>query len=100
MAETNARMSTLEVGCLALVTESRGPAAPAGTTHFVQGWEPVCGSARVRFVFPGRGDQLGATCPECVQAVAVPKQRTASKPAPATRPSTRPAATTRARRAS
>jgi len=99
MPETNARMSAFEVGCLSLVAESRGTAVPAGTTHFVDGWDPLCGSERVRFVFPGRGPELGATCPECVQAVAVPRQRTSSKPSTA-RTSSRTTGTTRARRAS
>jgi hypothetical protein len=80
MAETNTGICTLEVGCLTLVPESRGAAGPADTTHFVQGWEPVCGSQRVRFVFPGRGHELGATCPDCVHAVAVPRPRTPAKP--------------------
>jgi hypothetical protein len=107
MAETKDRMSALELGSVTLVPGSRGSAAPAGTTHFVDGWEAVCGSGRVRFVFPGRGNDLGASCPECVQAVAVPRQRTATRASAATRtagraparPIARPAAS-RARRAS
>lgn len=103
MSETTARTTAFEVGCLTLVAESPGSAGPGGTTHFVDGWEPVCGSERVRFVFPGRSDQLSANCPDCVQAVrvpvGVPRQRTASKPA-ASRTASRAAGTTRTRRAS
>jgi hypothetical protein len=103
MAEMQTAQSAFEVGSVTLVAGLRGTAAPAGTTHFVDGWEPVCGSDRVRFVFPGRGVELGATCPECVQAVAVPRPRTASKASTTARPTARPAArpsTQRARRAS
>ena len=103
MAETNARMYALEVGCLSLLAEPAGSSGPAGVTHFVDGWEPLCGSERVRFIFPGRGDELGANCPDCVQAVAIPRQRTGSKAASksaTSRPSTRTAGTTRARRVS
>ena len=99
MAETHEHVSAFEVGCLTLDAPTAGPAGPGGTTHFVAGWEPVCGSDRVRFIFPGRGEEIGANCPDCVQAVAVPRQRTPSKSA-ATRTTTRAAGTTRARKAS
>ena len=80
MAATHARTSDFEVGSLTLVAVSRGSAGPGGTTHFVNGWEPLCGSDRVRFVFPGQGPELSANCPDCVQAVSIPQQRTAAKP--------------------
>src|SRR3954447_4463315 len=41
------------------------PAAPAGTLHLVDGWEPLCGGERVRFVFPGRQATGDDTCPAC-----------------------------------
>ena len=66
------------------------PAEPAGTLHLVDGWEPLCGGDRVRFVFPGRQVAGDRTCPACVQAT-LPKPRTAARPA------ARPAARSRAR---
>src|SRR3954471_18134295 len=44
------------------------PAAPSGTLHLVDGWEPLCGGERVRFVCPGRQAPGEATCPACVKA--------------------------------
>jgi hypothetical protein len=73
------RATVLEVGSALLAPSTQGPAGPAGTAHLVEGWEPVCGGERVRFVFPGREVDPATTCPECTQAVAVappvPRQR-------------------------
>src|SRR4051812_43909471 len=70
-----------------------GACAPAGALHLVAGWDALCGSGRVRFVFPGRAAADG-TCPDCVQATR-PKPRTATRPA--TRTATRAATRGRAR---
>lgn len=51
-----------------------GSAAPAGPLHLVDGWEPLCGAERVRFVFPGRAPEGDDTCPACVQAT-LPRPR-------------------------
>ena len=59
----------------------QGGSAPAGSLHLVDGWDALCGSGRVRFVFPGRV-AAEDTCPECVQA-------TRPRPRPAARPATR-----------
>lgn len=53
------------------------PALPAGTLHLVDGWEPLCGGERVRFVFPGR-QAADDTCPACVQAT-LPRPRAAAR---------------------
>jgi hypothetical protein len=53
------------------------PAVPAGTLHLVDGWEPLCGGARVRFVFPGR-QAADDTCPACVKAT-LPRPRAAAR---------------------
>jgi len=55
-----------------------GPAAPAGTLHLVEGWEPLCGGERVRFVFPGRHADAPETCPECLKA-SLPRPRPAAR---------------------
>jgi len=67
--------------------------APAGSLHLVDGWDALCGSGRVRFVFPGRV-AAEDTCPECVQATR-PKPRSTTRPA--ARPAARPATRSRAR---
>lgn len=92
MAATNTRTHALEVGSAQLAASPQGRAVPAGTTHLVEGWEPICGGGRVRFVFPGRVVDLPATCPDCAQAVAptsvpvpVPRQRAATRPTARTR---------------
>src|SRR3954470_2208044 len=54
------------------------PAAPAGTLHLVDGWEPLCGGERVRFVFPGRQAAGDDTCPACVKAT-LPRPRAAAR---------------------
>lgn len=54
------------------------PAAPSGTLHLVDGWEPLCGGERVRFVFPGRQAPGEATCPACVKAT-LPRPRAAAR---------------------
>lgn len=65
------RTATLHVGSRAVVSGgARGEAAPSGTVHLVDGWEPVCGGERVRFVFPGRTLDASAGCPACAKAVA------------------------------
>ena len=54
---------------------------PVGVTHVVHGWQPVCGEARVRFVFPGCTlDDAAEVCGDCAGAVTrrVPRQRTAA----------------------
>src|SRR3954451_1049044 len=53
------------------------PAAPAGTLHLVDGWEPLCGGERVRCVSPGR-QAAGDTCPACVRAT-LPRPRAAAR---------------------
>jgi hypothetical protein len=55
-----------------------GPAAPSGTLHLVDGWEPLCGGERVRFVFPGRRSAGDDTCPACLQATP-PQPRPAAR---------------------
>jgi hypothetical protein len=87
MAATNTRPTVLEVGSALLLPSVQGPAAPAGTAHLVDGWQPICGGDRVRFVFPGRDVDLGTICPDCTQAVA-PRQRSTERP-PAPRSRTR-----------
>src|SRR3954454_20807118 len=54
------------------------PAVPAGTLHLVDGWDPLCGGERVRFVFPGRQAPGDDTCPACVQAT-LPRPRAAAR---------------------
>lgn len=55
---------------------------PVGVTHVVEGWLPVCGEPRVRFVFPGCSiDQVAEVCAVCSAASTarrVPRQRRAS----------------------
>ena len=81
--------TSFEVGSTLIAPSTKGPADPAGTTHLVEGWQPVCGGDRVRFVFPGRLLDA-ATCPDCVEVAqgsgasvpavaAVPRQRTAAR---------------------
>lgn len=78
-----------ELGSTLIAPSTKGPANPAGTTHLVEGWQPVCGGDRVRFVFPGRGVDA-ATCPDCAEVAqgsrasvtavaAVPRQRAAAR---------------------
>ena len=57
---------------------THAPAAPAGTLHLVDGWDPLCGGERVRFVFPGRPAEGDVTCPDCVQAT-LPRPRPAAR---------------------
>jgi hypothetical protein len=50
-------------------------------THVVDGWQPVCGERRVRFVFPGASlDDVTELCDACAGAVTrrVPRQRRAT----------------------
>lgn len=90
MAATSSRTSALEVGALAIAPAPRGATVPSGTTHLVEGWEPVCGGTRVRFIFPGRSAELTATCPECADALAAtPRPRPATRSTPAARPAPR-----------
>ena len=58
--------TSFEVGSALIAPSTKGPADPAGTIHLVDGWQPVCGGARVRFVFPGRVLEA-ATCPDCAE---------------------------------
>jgi hypothetical protein len=55
---------------------------PAGVTHVVDGWQPVCGGPRVKFVFPGCTlDDVTEICDACAGQAAVrrvPRQRPAS----------------------
>jgi hypothetical protein len=55
---------------------------PAGLTHVVDGWQPVCGEPRVKFVFPGATlDDAAEVCEACAGRGAVrrvPRQRRAS----------------------
>ena len=56
-------------------------ALPAGVSHVVDGWLPVCGERRVRFVFPAATlDDVTEVCEACTGAAArlVPKQRRAT----------------------
>jgi hypothetical protein len=53
-------------------------ALPVGVTHVVDGWDPVCGGARVRFVFPGCTlDDAPEVCAACAGPATrrVPRQR-------------------------
>jgi hypothetical protein len=85
MAGDDSFSSEFEIGSVAIVPGGpNGSAEPAGTLHLVQGWEPLCGGERVRFVFPGRRVDKTSACPECAAAT-VPRQRTT----PAARPATR-----------
>ena len=54
------------------------PAEPSGTLHLVDGWAPLCGGERVRFVFPGRQAAGDLTCPACVKAT-LPRPRPAAR---------------------
>src|SRR3954471_17161364 len=54
------------------------PAVPAGTLHLVDGWEPLCGGERVRFVFPGRQAPGDTPCPPCARAPR-PRPRAAAR---------------------
>jgi len=54
---------------------------PIGVTHVVQGWQPVCGGPRVRFVFPGCTlDDAPEICDACAGTATrrLPRQRGAS----------------------
>jgi len=54
---------------------------PVGVTHVVDGWHPVCGEPRVRFVFPGCTlDDAADVCDACAGAATrrMPRQRPAS----------------------
>lgn len=54
---------------------------PVGVTHVVDGWQPVCGEPRVRFVFPGcKLDEAAEVCPACTKTAVrrVPRQRSTS----------------------
>jgi hypothetical protein len=57
-------------------------ARPVGVTHLVDGWQPVCGGARIRFVFPGATlADAAEVCDDCAGAAIVaktPRQRRAS----------------------
>lgn len=60
---------TLLAGCNAVSAGRGGTAVPTGEVHLVDGWQPVCGEDRVRFVFPGRApESADGTCPRCVRA--------------------------------
>src|SRR5438270_6656162 len=70
--------ATLELGSSAAASGGdRGEAAPSGTVHLVDGWDPVCGAERVRFVFPGRVSDAAADCPACAATVATSSRRLA-----------------------
>jgi hypothetical protein len=78
-AATKAPVALPDVGSTSIQPGGlNGPALPAGTLHLVEGWEPLCGGERVRFVFPGWDTPGDRTCPACVQA-------TLPRPRPATR---------------
>jgi hypothetical protein len=67
----------LTVGSTGVASARDGRSEPAGTSHLVDGWDSVCGAGRMRFVFPGRAADGGATCPDCVAAVVpAPRRRT------------------------
>jgi hypothetical protein len=70
----DATVTTLtSVGANGLVQRPGERTAPAGVTHLVDGWQPLCGAGRVRFVFPGRSvDAVTEVCDDC-RAVATPK---------------------------
>jgi len=54
---------------------------PTGVTHLVDGWQPLCGGPRVRFVFPGcTVDDAADLCDACAGTATkqVPRQRRAS----------------------
>jgi hypothetical protein len=51
---------------------------PIGVTHVVDGWDPLCGGPRVRFVFPGCSlDDAPEVCDACAGPATrrVPRQR-------------------------
>lgn len=69
------------VGADAIVHRPGLRTAPGGLTHLVEGWHPVCGGDRVRFVFPNRSlDEVGEVCDDCRAAVArkAPRRRASS----------------------
>jgi hypothetical protein len=69
-ATKKAPTSTLVVGSDLVTLGRGGSTAPAGTVHVVDGWVPVCGGDRVRFVFPGRDPEtVEPTCADCSAAV-------------------------------
>jgi hypothetical protein len=78
MAAAQLATATFDVGSTSIVpVDARGTAGPGGTLHLVDGWEPLCGGERVRFVFPGRDVDAGAACPQCA-AAATPRQRSSA----------------------
>ena len=79
MAAAQTFIDAFEVGCVSIVPGgARGSAAPSGPLHLVHGWEPLCGSERVRFVFPGRGVDAAEACPDCA-AAAMPQRTTTTR---------------------
>jgi len=79
MAATTTREPSLVLGADGVAPDRGGAVKPAGTVHVVDGWQPLCGVGRVRFVFPGRApEQIEDNgCAECLAAVApVPGTRT------------------------
>ena len=69
------------IGADRLVQRPGERVVPAGVTHVVDGWKPVCGEPRVRFVFPGATlDDATEVCDTCAGSGArrVPRQRRAS----------------------
>jgi hypothetical protein len=78
MATRTRSTATLELGSISVASGgARGEAAPSGTVHLVDGWQPLCGGERVRFVFPGRTLDTDADCPACAAKVAQPARRAA-----------------------
>lgn len=89
MAIARTGIADFEVGSLSLVPAGRdGGAEPGGTLHLVDGWEPLCGGQRVRFVFPGRVVEADKACPECTAAT-MPRQRASAAPRATARTRTR-----------
>jgi hypothetical protein len=69
------------VGANRLVQRPGQRVLPAGVTHVVDGWQPVCGEPRVRFAFPGCTlDDASEICDACAGGAArrVPRPRRAS----------------------
>lgn len=69
------------IGADRLVQQPGERVLPGGVAHVVDGWLPVCGEPRVRFVFPGATiEDATEVCPACTKGALrrVPRQRGAS----------------------
>lgn len=78
MAEPGVRRS---IGADRLAQRAGERVMPVGVTHVVDGWHPVCGEPRVRFVFRGATlDDATDVCDACSGTAPrrVPRQRRAT----------------------